>query len=96
MTATLVLIGLGWQGRHPGGQGAGSQRHQGQRGRVRPLGDRRAPFTDSTSGGIPVGWREADEAESAAALRRAYELGITAPRSMSPDVTCARDIAVLT
>ena len=35
------------------------------------------PFTDSTSGGIQVGWREADEAESAAALRRAYELGIT-------------------
>ena len=35
------------------------------------------PFTDSASGGIPVGWREADEAESAAALRRAYELGIT-------------------
>ena len=35
------------------------------------------PYTDSTSGGIPVGWREADEAESAAALRRAFELGIT-------------------
>ena len=35
------------------------------------------PFTDSTSGGIPVGWREVDEVESAAALRRAYELGIT-------------------
>ena len=34
------------------------------------------PFTDNTSGGIPVGWREVDEAESAAALRRAYELGI--------------------
>ncbi len=26
------------------------------------------PFTDSTSGGIPVGWREADEVESAAAM----------------------------
>ncbi|MGH3186627.1 MAG: aldo/keto reductase [Streptosporangiaceae bacterium] len=35
------------------------------------------PFTDSASGGVPVGWHEADEAESAAALRRAFELGIT-------------------
>jgi aryl-alcohol dehydrogenase-like predicted oxidoreductase len=35
------------------------------------------PYTDSTSGGIPVGWGEVDEAESAAALRRAYEVGIT-------------------
>jgi aryl-alcohol dehydrogenase-like predicted oxidoreductase len=35
------------------------------------------PFTDSTSGGIPVGWGEVDDAESAAALRRAFELGIT-------------------
>ena len=35
------------------------------------------PFTDSTSGGIPVGWREVDEVESAAALRRAYEPGVT-------------------
>jgi aryl-alcohol dehydrogenase-like predicted oxidoreductase len=35
------------------------------------------PFTDSASGGIPVGWGEVDEAESAAALRRAHELGIT-------------------
>ena len=35
------------------------------------------PFTDSASGGVPVGWHEADDAESAAALRRAFELGIT-------------------
>jgi aryl-alcohol dehydrogenase-like predicted oxidoreductase len=35
------------------------------------------PFTDSVGGGVPVGWHEADEAESAAALRRAFELGIT-------------------
>jgi aryl-alcohol dehydrogenase-like predicted oxidoreductase len=35
------------------------------------------PFTDSTSGGVPVGWGEVDDAESAAALRRAYDLGIT-------------------
>ncbi len=35
------------------------------------------PFTDSASGGVQVGWGEVDEAESTAALRRAYELGIT-------------------
>ncbi len=35
------------------------------------------PFTDSASGGIPVGWCEVDEVESAAAVRRAYGLGIT-------------------
>jgi aryl-alcohol dehydrogenase-like predicted oxidoreductase len=35
------------------------------------------PFTDSASGGVPVGWHQVDEAESAAALHRAFELGIT-------------------
>jgi aryl-alcohol dehydrogenase-like predicted oxidoreductase len=33
-------------------------------------------FTDSATG-APVGWGETDDAESAAALRRAFELGIT-------------------
>jgi len=95
MAATIVLIGLGWQGCHHDGRALGRSGIKGSEvgfGRWAIGG----PFTDSASGGIPVGWREADEAESAAALRRAYELGITAPRSMSPDVTCARDIAVLT
>jgi aryl-alcohol dehydrogenase-like predicted oxidoreductase len=35
------------------------------------------PFTDDTSGGVAVGWGEVDDAESAAALLRAFELGIT-------------------
>lgn len=35
------------------------------------------PATDGTSGGVPIGWAGADETESAAALRRAFELGIT-------------------
>jgi aryl-alcohol dehydrogenase-like predicted oxidoreductase len=35
------------------------------------------PFTDSTNGGVPVGWPHTNEAESVAAVRRAYELGIT-------------------
>jgi aryl-alcohol dehydrogenase-like predicted oxidoreductase len=33
--------------------------------------------TDSTSGGAEIGWSEVDDTQSAAALRRAYELGIT-------------------
>lgn len=35
------------------------------------------PFTDGTAGGVPVGWGEVDDEESAAALRRAFDLGIT-------------------
>ena len=35
------------------------------------------PFTDAANGGIPVGWGDVDDAESAAAVHRAFELGIT-------------------
>lgn len=44
------------------------------------------PFTDGITGGIPVGRPEADEAEAAAALRRAFELG---PRSSIPRTSMA-------
>jgi aryl-alcohol dehydrogenase-like predicted oxidoreductase len=35
------------------------------------------PFTSDSGGGAAIGWGEVDDAESAAALRRALELGIT-------------------